>query len=145
MVLIIICVDKFLIIKNGIGNFFRLLYILYSVFIYLDREARKQIFADQLCSNGTTDQCLCFYYTASKICLLKSEISNFWPSSVTVQASLCKTWSETQNTSFLTSWLIFTVETGFHDVYVCLGLGLTSQYTVFSMSEPKISWVLLVL
>ena len=45
--------------------------------------------ADQLCSNCTADQCLCFGYTDSTIPLLcKSEISSFKPSSVTLQVDL---------------------------------------------------------
>ena len=48
-------------------------------------------------------RCLCFRYTDSTIpLLLKSEISSFLPSSVTVQPGLCRTWSETQIVSFLT-------------------------------------------
>ena len=41
---------------------------------------------DQLHSNCTADQCLCFCYMDSTIpLLLKSEISSYKPSSVTVQ------------------------------------------------------------
>ena len=59
--------------------------------------------ADQLCSNCTADQRLCFRYTDSTISLLfKSEIS-----SSTVQADLCQTWSETTKTGFLASRLIY--------------------------------------
>ena len=51
--------------------------------------------ADQLRSNHEADQRLRFRYTDSTIpLLLKSEISRFKPASVTVQASLCRTWSE---------------------------------------------------
>ena len=47
--------------------------------------------ADQLCSNCTADQRLCFRYTDCMIHhLLKSKISSFWSSSVTVQADLCR-------------------------------------------------------
>ena len=57
--------------------------------------------ADQLRSNSTADQCLCFRYIDSTIPLLrKSEISSLWPSSVAVQPSLCRTWSETLKTVF---------------------------------------------
>ena len=53
--------------------------------------------ADQLCSNCTADQHLCFCYTDSTTpLLLKSKIS-----SVTVQADLCQTRSETQIVGFL--------------------------------------------
>ena len=51
--------------------------------------------ADQLRSNCEADQRLCFRYTDSKIPLLsKSKISSLYLSSVTVQAGLCRTWSE---------------------------------------------------
>ena len=44
---------------------------------------------------------LCFHYLDSTVpLLLKSEISSFLPSSVTVQAGLCCTWSETPRTVF---------------------------------------------
>ena len=59
--------------------------------------------ADQLRSNCEADQRLCFRYVGSAIpLLLKSEISSFLPSSVTVQPGLCRTWSETQIVGFLT-------------------------------------------
>ena len=52
--------------------------------------------ADQLHSNCEADQRLCFRYTDSTLpFLLKSEISSFWPDSVTVQPDLCQTCSET--------------------------------------------------
>ena len=63
--------------------------------------------ADQLCGNREADQRLCFRYTDSKISLfLKSEISSFYPASVTVQVGLCQTWSEILKTGFLASRLI---------------------------------------
>ena len=41
------------------------------------------------------DQRLCFRFTDSTIPLLfKSELSSFWPASVTVQGGLCWKWSE---------------------------------------------------
>ena len=40
------------------------------------------------------------------ISILKSKISSFLPASVTVQAGLCLTWSETQIVCFLMQWLI---------------------------------------
>ena len=61
--------------------------------------------AEQLRSNCAADQRFCFRYTDSTIPLLsKSEISSLLPSSVVVQAEpvLCKTWSETPKTGFLT-------------------------------------------
>ena len=58
--------------------------------------------ADQLCGNCEADQRLCFCYTDSRIpLLLKSKISSYKPFSVTVQAGLCRTWSETQIVGFL--------------------------------------------
>ena len=63
--------------------------------------------ADQLCSNCTADQRLCFRYMDSTIPLLpKSKISSILPYSLTVQAGLCQTWSETLKTGFLASRLI---------------------------------------
>ena len=63
--------------------------------------------ADQLRSNCAADQGLCFRYTDSAIPLLpKSEISSLEPSSVAVQAGLCRAWSETPKTVFLTTRLI---------------------------------------
>ena len=59
--------------------------------------------ADQLRSNCEADQRLCFRYTDSTNPLLfKSKISRIYPSSVTVKAGLCRTWSETQIVGFLT-------------------------------------------
>ena len=47
--------------------------------------------ADQLRSNCEADQRLCFRYTDSTISLLlKSEISSFWPASVTVQVGFVR-------------------------------------------------------
>ena len=60
--------------------------------------------ADQLRSNCEADQRLCFRYSDSTFpLLLISEISSFWPASETVQAGLCRTWSETPKTGFLAS------------------------------------------
>ena len=56
------------------------------------------------------DQRLCFRYTDSTIPLLPiSEISSIWPSSVAVQPGLCRTWSETPKTGFLTTRLIWDI------------------------------------
>ena len=64
--------------------------------------------ADQLLGNREADQRLCFRYTDSTMLLLpKCEISCLWPSSVTVQPGLFRTWSETPKTSFLTTRLIY--------------------------------------
>ena len=57
---------------------------------------------DQLCSNCTADQRLCFLYSDSTIHLPpKSEISSIKPSSVAAQIGLCETKSETSKTGFL--------------------------------------------
>ena len=58
--------------------------------------------ADQLRGNREADQRLCFRYTDSTFPpLLIPKLSRFWVSSVTVQAGLCWTWSETQIVGFL--------------------------------------------
>ena len=63
--------------------------------------------ADQLRGNREADQRLCFRFTDSTIPLLpKTEISILLPSSVTAQPGLCRTWSETPKTGFLTTRLI---------------------------------------
>ena len=60
--------------------------------------------ADQLCSDCTADQRICFRYTNSTIPpLLISEIAGFLSASVPVQAGLCKDWSEIPKTGFLAS------------------------------------------
>ena len=51
--------------------------------------------ADQLCSNCTADQRLCFRYTDRTVLLHKIEISSLWPSFVLVQLGLCRICSET--------------------------------------------------
>ena len=48
--------------------------------------------ADQLCNNRKADQCLFSLHSTIPL-LSKSKISSFQPS-VTVQASLCRTWLE---------------------------------------------------
>ena len=59
--------------------------------------------ADQLRGNCEADQRLCFRNIDSTIPLLsKSEISSLQPSSVAVQPDLCRTWSKTPKTGFLT-------------------------------------------
>ena len=81
----------------------------------MSRVARKPDFcicenkdADQLRGNREDDQRLCFRYKDSRIPRLpKSEVSSLYPSSVTVQPGLCRTWSETPKTGFLRMRLIF--------------------------------------
>ena len=63
--------------------------------------------ADQLRGNREADQRLCFRYTDSTCPPLRiPRLSRFWVSSVTVQADLCWTWSETQIVGFLMHRLI---------------------------------------
>ena len=50
---------------------------------------------DQLCSNCTAEQRLCFRYTDGTIPILKSKLSIFWFSSVPGQAGFCRTLSNT--------------------------------------------------
>ena len=51
---------------------------------------------DQLCSNCTANQRLCFCHMDSTIpLLLFSEVASFLLFSETVQGGLCRTWSET--------------------------------------------------
>ena len=83
--------------------------------LLLSRVMRKPDFricenkaADQLRSNCAADQRLCFRYIDSTISLLpKSEISSLWPSSVSLQPGLCRTWSETPKIGFLTTKLSY--------------------------------------
>ena len=64
--------------------------------------------ADQLRGNREADQRLCFRYTDSTFPpLLIPKFSRFWVSSVTVQAGLCWTWSETQIVGFVMHRLIY--------------------------------------
>ena len=68
---------------------------------HMSRIMRKPDFC--VCENKGADQHLCFRYTYSTLLLLpKSEIS-----SVSAQAGLCQTGSETPKTSFLASRLIY--------------------------------------
>ena len=63
--------------------------------------------ADQLRGNREADQRLCFRYTDTAIPLLpESEISSLLTSSAVAQFGLCRTWSETPKTGFLTTRLI---------------------------------------
>ena len=85
--------------------------------------------ADQLRGNREADQRLCFRYTDSTFPpLLIPKFSRFWVSSVTVQAGLCWTWSETQIVGFVMHrlkyyWLIRTFLSllrGTEDIFVSL-------------------------
>ena len=63
--------------------------------------------ADQLRSNCTAGQRLCFRYSDCTNPLLpKCKISSLCPSSVAVQSDLCQTWSETPKTGFDVTGLI---------------------------------------
>ena len=62
---------------------------------------------DQLRGNREADQRLCFRYIDSTIPLLpKSESLSLYLFSEAVQPGLCRTWSETPKTGFLTTRLI---------------------------------------
>ena len=62
--------------------------------------------ADQLRGDREADQRLCCRYTDTTIPILhKYEISSLQPSCVVVQPGLCRTWSETPKTGFLTTRL----------------------------------------
>ena len=62
--------------------------------------------ADQLLGDCEADQRLCCRYTDTTIPILhKYEISSLQPSCVVVQPGLCRTWSETPKTGFLTTRL----------------------------------------
>ena len=90
--------------------------------------------ADQLRSNCEADQHLCFPYTNSIIpLLLKSEISRFYPSSVTVQAGLYWTRSESQIVGFLMHRLIclILVSSIVHKIYLnCEKYSIVKNYTL---------------
>ena len=57
-----------------------------------------------ICENKGADQ---LRYTDGTIPLLKSEILSFKPASVTAQAGLCQTWSETKIVGFVMHRLIY--------------------------------------
>ena len=100
--------------KTLIDASFSVHVVFLTMLVHMSRVVRKPAFcicenkdADQLRGNREADQRLCFRYTDSTIPLLpKSEISSLWPSSVAVQAGLCRTWSETPKTGFLRTRLI---------------------------------------
>ena len=74
--------------------------------------------ADQLRGNREADQHLCFCHTDSTIPLQpKSEISSLYPSSVTAELGLCRTWSEPPKTGFLTMRLMYYIA---HDIQASL-------------------------
>ena len=99
-------------VQVGIFHFHGNVFLVCS---YMSRVVRKPDFclgenkgADQLRSNCEADQRLCFRYSDSTIPpLLIPKLSRFWVSSVTVQAGLCWTWSETQIVGFLMHRLMF--------------------------------------
>ena len=87
--------------------------------------------ADQLRGDHEADQRLCFRYTDSTIPLLsKSEISNLWPSSVAVQPGLCRTRSETLNTSFLATRLKYE-----QMYFLFWGGRITLELTAFALAK----------
>ena len=75
---------------------------------------------DQLRGNHEADQRLCFCYIDMSFPLLpKSEISSLYPSSVAVQPGLCRTWSETPKTGFLTTRLNYKY-ISYHTMIFCV-------------------------
>ena len=75
--------------------------------------------ADQLCTNRTVDQHLCFRYTDRTVPLLpKSEILIVLPSSAAAQVDLCRTWSEYPKTGFLATQLSHDSDP--RDIHLCL-------------------------
>ena len=94
--------------------------------------------ADQLRSNCEADQRLCFRYTDSTIPpLLKSGISRFYLFSVTVQAGLYRTWSET-------TLLVFPRGGSNHDApRKAMSLGRYTRVEVESRASTHLSVVFL--
>ena len=110
----LLVVLKFCLLADGCLRFCLILVIASFSFFYLSLCVRKPTIcmgenkdADQLRGNREADQRLCFRYTDSTFPpLLIPKFSRFWVSSVTVQAGLCWTWSETQIVGFLMHRLI---------------------------------------
>ena len=81
----------------------------------LSYEPRHVKGADQLLGSRAADERLCFRYIDTCGTYSPSSsylIRNFKPltiSSVALQPSLCRTWSETPNTDFFVTWLILSV------------------------------------
>ena len=87
--------------------------------------------ADQLRGNREADQRLCFRYTDSTFPpLLIPKFSRSWVSSVTVQAGLCWTWSETQIVGFVMHRLISKIR---KIMYPCI----PQFYYIMSLSIRK--------
>ena len=98
--------------------------------------------ADQLRSDCEAVQRLCFHYSDSTLPpLLISQISSFLPSSVTAQAGLCQTWSETQIVGFLMQRLIFSfINIIFEQPYVaCCHALFSGAHAVFYYLFHKIT------
>ena len=92
--------------------------------------------ADQLCSNCTADQRLCFRYTDSTTTLLRIyKVSSFYLSAVTVQAGLCHTWTEPQIVRFLMQWLKYLLR--YHRYNNLSGVKLHYDLEVRKSSELK--------
>ena len=103
--------------------------------------------ADQLRSNFEADQRLCFRYTDSTIPLLsKSQISSLSPSSVTVQPSFCRTWSEpkllffsrTGSYIFQSGWNLYASLSGV-STNVAMASTCTSETIVNMKQHPQVS------
>ena len=106
--------------------------------------------ADQLRGNREADHRLCFRYIDSTIPLLsKSEIASLYSSSVAVQPSLCRTWSETPKTGFLTTRLKYqsdktTTKCAYNHSRLCKrNLNILAQNVCNAsyLPEPKIALI----
>ena len=80
-----------------------------------------------ICENKAADQRLCFRHTDSTIPLpSKSKMSSLLPSSVTVQAGLCRTWSEPK-------LLVFSCIGSYDKEFIWICTSLFIQYMSFCM------------
>ena len=119
----------------------------------ISRVMRKSDFCKckkQRCRSAAPQPHGCFRYIDCTIPLfLKSEISSLMQSSVVVQPSLCRTWSETQKTGFLTTRLICHCMTNqLNKLHTCAtdqpGCAVTKLMVIFSISQyNRILWVLI--
>ena len=100
--------------------------------------------ADQLCGHRTADQRLWFHYTDRTIPLFpKSEFSSLQLSSVAAQPGLCRTWSETPKTGFLTSFLISLCLFLIHENCVCSGSRCTCGEYCTNKRFQKVSAIMI--
>ena len=91
------------ILTTGISNFRLIVKINFKHEMSLIMRKPDFCICENKDADREADQRLCFRYMDSTIPLLsKSEIFSLYPSSVAVQPGLCRTWSETPKTGFLT-------------------------------------------